>query len=164
MLSFSPLDIIEKDKSCSRIYLFLISNYEDKFTAIRNEYELAINDIKNILAATKEQTEISELFERAKNTTILTIEKIVKNLQIEDGEYKFTITIQYEEKFKHFTSTRTRETKKSIKFTVESNVREILKMQIEKYMHKATLSTLTNDPQILPWPTYTPIKCKEIHD
>lgn len=165
LLSSSPLDILETDKTKSRLFVFVLSNYSDKIQMAINRYDEELLIKKPLIEQSEhDQTTRNALFLDLYKFRQTLLENIKECLQVEEGEYILTLFIDYEQKMRHLPLKSTKRTNSSIRFKIDSRARSQIIESTSNYLNLAGLQVLTNQPVTAPLPTYIPQEREEIHD
>lgn len=162
ILSSSPLEIFEKEKSNSRVYVFVINEYKEKIKEISSSLENYILNQKRLMATTNpSEDKKKEMFHDLIRFQIESTNQIYDCLQIEEGEYELTMYIEYEKKIACLNCKWTSKAKSKLKFNVDSSYKKSMRDKILKYMQDASIQLIGNSQVTTPLPHYIPYDITE---
>jgi len=162
MLSSSPLEILEKDKVNSRVYVFVISEYMNKIKELGYSLENFI--LNQRLQASTQNISAEQRKKMTLDLVNLQFEltnQVYDCLQIEEGEYELTMYMEYEKKVACLNYKRTVKVNNSLTFSVDATYKQSARDKILKYIKEASLQILKGSQLTAPLPQYVPPKIIE---
>ena len=162
ILSSSPLEIFEKDKVNSRVYVFVISEYKDKIRELSSSLENFIANQKTQLSTpgVSEDQKKSMFLELIKFQIDL-VNKVYDFIQIEEGVYNLTMYIEYEKRIACLNYKRKATIENSLSFRVDANYKLSMRDKILQYVKDASIQMIKNSPVTTPLPHYIPLDIVE---
>jgi len=101
--------------------------------------------------------------EEIKSIIQKTSNQIVESIQIEPGNHELSVTISYRQRGRIIPFYRRKQATSSLKFFVEPNVREVLKIRINQYVEALIRNLVLGRSDIVPYPDYIPSQiCEQV--
>jgi len=159
--SSSPLAFIPDNRPQHIVYLCSQETYAE---AIRNHFM----EFTSRLYQIKEQnmpvddSNVDSVSSEIESVVHNSCSKIMEQIQIEPGEYTLTVGLKYRQKSAILRNFVKKTVTSSVQFTVDSNVKELLRFQLRKLLETQVLNFMTDQPPPMIYPEYAPLNAKEV--
>jgi len=144
-----------------------LCSQEEYAESIRRAYADFVNGLltlKEKYAPAAEEGNSEKLAAAAQETVSAmqeTCSRIVESLQIEPGNHALSIKVFYRQRGRILPFYRQKQVTSSLRFSVEPNVRDVLKAQIRQYVEGLARNIIFGRHDFLPAPDYIPVNINE---
>ncbi len=162
--STSPLYFLGDSMPQRITYLFSQEHYAESIQKAYRDFSMKILELKQRYAPVTQENNEEELAQAGQEILRAiqeTCSKIVDSVQIEPGNYQLRIKVHYRQRGRIFPFYCKKRAESSLKFVVESNVREVLRGQVYQYVGALAGSILFDKKPPLITPEYVPVKISE---
>lgn len=162
--STSPLAFVPPDRPQRIIYLCSQQSYAESIQKHFNNYSMYLYELRNRYSqmTNMDQNTTQALLDEIRSAVNEVCNKVMDQVQLEAGNYRLTLSLQYRQQRKLIPIFQLKMAKSSIEFSIDSNVREFMRNQLQKAVETRALNFLTNQQNPISYPEFIPTDLKEI--
>jgi len=163
--STSPICLLPNSIPQRITYLCSQEHYAEAIRRAYLDFKTRILELKQrypVSAQALEQEELVEASQEVREAIEAACTKIIDSVQIEPGNYELRVRLNYRQRGRLLPFYSRKQAESTIRFVVETNVRDVLRWQVNQYVQALGRSLLFDEKPPVLTPEYVPSKIKEI--